>query len=59
MTFACFFLISCYVLRSCSQYVINADTVMEINNLICFKNRVHSPDENVQVLMYYSSVFWC
>jgi hypothetical protein len=50
MKFACFF--SCYVLLSCPQYVINADTVMEINSLICFKNRVHSPDENVLILMY-------
>jgi hypothetical protein len=47
MKFACVFKISSYVLLSCPQYVINADTVMEINSLICFKNRVHSPDENV------------
>jgi hypothetical protein len=30
--------------------VINADTVMEINSLICFKNRVHLPDDNMLVL---------
>jgi hypothetical protein len=47
--------ISCYVF-SCPQYVINADTVMEINSL-CFKNRVHSPDENVLVLMCFWGKF--